>query len=257
MSLRFHRLPAFTPIRLSGNSVVSVLLVLTTLFLIFGLATGIALQNIEGRLDSEAGQRAAAGTFLVFALANRILLMAALWVAAFVAQGLRWSRRIRWAEFGLTGCGVKWLAAAAILGPALVVVKFALVAIAALFFEPSDTDAWLKLAVKEAAQDPIILAGAVLAICVVTPLLEEIVFRGVIFSWLRGRFLFWPSALISASAFALAHVTRLPELFVIHILSGLVEAWLYERSGSLWPAIICHAGINASVIFGGLLLFNP
>lgn len=257
MSLRFHRLPAFTPIRLSGNSVISILLVLTALFLFFGLVAGIGLQNFEDRLGNEAGQRAAAQTFLVIALANRIILIAALWIAAFMAQGARWSRRIRWAEFGLTGCGVKWLAAAAVLGPALVVVKFTLVAIAALFFDPSDTDAWLRLAVKASAQDPMILAGAVLAICVVTPLLEEIVFRGMIFSWLRGRFLFWPSALISASAFALAHITRLPELFVIHILSGLVEAWLYERSGSLWPAILCHAGINGSVVFGGLLLLNP
>ncbi|MCG8543819.1 MAG: hypothetical protein MJE12_06380, partial [Alphaproteobacteria bacterium] len=113
MSVHFHRLPAFTPIRLSGNSVISILLVLTTLFLIFGLATGIALQNFENRLDSETGPRAAAGTFLVFALANRILLIAALWVAAFVAQGVRWSRRIRWSEFGLTRCGMKWLLAAA------------------------------------------------------------------------------------------------------------------------------------------------
>jgi membrane protease YdiL (CAAX protease family) len=53
---------------------------------------------------------------------------------------------------------------------------------------------------------------------------------------------FWGAALISASLFALIHLDPLHSLRLAAL--GLVLAWVYERTGSLWPAIFLHAVQN-------------
>lgn len=82
------------------------------------------------------------------------------------------------------------------------------------------------------------------------PLLEETLFRGVLFASLRPRLGFWPAALASAAAFAALH-GDLPRLLPLTFL-GLVLAWLYERTGSLWPSVAMHAVQNAAAIIVAL-----
>ena len=85
------------------------------------------------------------------------------------------------------------------------------------------------------------LAGAV----VLAPVTEELLFRGLLFASLRRR-LAWPiAALVSALAFAVLHGYGL-QGFASVMWSGLVWAWAYERTRSLWPAIIGHAFGNLS-----------
>ena len=78
------------------------------------------------------------------------------------------------------------------------------------------------------------------------PLSEELLFRGLLFRWLRQRLDFWPAALISAAAFGLAHI-RFDQMVVAGLL-GLPLAWLYERSRSLAPAILMHQVYNSLVL---------
>ncbi len=75
------------------------------------------------------------------------------------------------------------------------------------------------------------------------PLTEELLFRGLLFRWLRQRLDFWPAALISAALFGVAHGTA--DKAVIAGLLGLPLAWLYERSRSLAPAILLHQTYNS------------
>lgn len=80
-------------------------------------------------------------------------------------------------------------------------------------------------------------------LAVLVPLIEELIFRGVVHRSLRVRWALLPSAAASAAVFALAHfsfVEVLP-LFIV----GFVLAWSYEHSGSLWGSIIPHSGLNA------------
>jgi membrane protease YdiL (CAAX protease family) len=83
----------------------------------------------------------------------------------------------------------------------------------------------------------LILAGGL------APLVEELAFRGLFYGWLRARLGVAPSCIVSAGAFAVLHgiPTLAPALFVI----GLMLAAIYERSGSLWPAIVLHGTFNA------------
>jgi len=83
---------------------------------------------------------------------------------------------------------------------------------------------------------------AVLVIGLVAPLAEEIVFRGVTYRGLRRRLAFIPAAALSAFLFSLAHVDLQHALQLFAI--GVILAWTTERSGSILPGMILHAGVN-------------
>jgi uncharacterized protein len=78
------------------------------------------------------------------------------------------------------------------------------------------------------------------------PVAEELVFRGLLFRWLRQRFEFWPAAFISSAAFGIAHL-RADQVIVAGLL-GLPLAWLYENSRSLAPAILMHQTYNSLLL---------
>jgi hypothetical protein len=78
------------------------------------------------------------------------------------------------------------------------------------------------------------------------PLFEELVFRGLLFATLRRTFGFGLSATLSAAIFALAHGYGLLG-FASVIFSGLLWAWVYEKTGSLLPGMVAHALNNLMV----------
>ena len=77
---------------------------------------------------------------------------------------------------------------------------------------------------------------------VLAPFFEEIIFRGVLFASLRKRFRWEISALLSALAFSVVHGYGLVGFLTV-LWSGLLWAWAYEKTGSLWPGVVAH-GIN-------------
>lgn len=81
----------------------------------------------------------------------------------------------------------------------------------------------------------------------VGPVLEEVLFRGVIFRALRSALTFWLAALIASTVFALIHVPDAGGLegFVPRLLTGLMFCGLFERTGVPYPAIAVHAALNA------------
>ena len=84
------------------------------------------------------------------------------------------------------------------------------------------------------------------ALVVVTPVVEEVFFRGFIFSGLVHRSGVGWAMVASAAIFSVSHlnVGVLIPIFV----TGLLFAWLYQRTGSLWPSIVAHAGQNALAV---------
>ena len=101
------------------------------------------------------------------------------------------------------------------------------------------------------------LSVAITAILVIpaAALSEELFFRGFMFGTIRnmGASL-WPAAVITSVVWASLHLSG-GNLGVVAILAafGIVLAWLYERSGSLWVPIAAHA-LNNTVAF--ILLLN-
>jgi CAAX protease family protein len=76
-----------------------------------------------------------------------------------------------------------------------------------------------------------------------TPMIEELVFRGLLFGWLRRRLGLWLGAGSSAAVFGALHWWNGQALWAALI--GFLLALLYERTGSLWASIAAHAGNNA------------
>lgn len=96
-----------------------------------------------------------------------------------------------------------------------------------------------------------------LAIVAVTigPMIEELMFRGVLLSALMRRISTAPSIAICAVMFGLVHLAglnfqwyALPNL----MLFAVALCWLRLRSGSLWPAILAHGLYN---LFALMALF--
>lgn len=90
--------------------------------------------------------------------------------------------------------------------------------------------------------------GLVWSAVIVAPLLEEVVFRGLVQTSLLGvvgQSRRWLVVIVAGGWFAVIHTGLpwqvLPSIFVL----GLVLGWLYERTGSLLPGVIVHAGFNA------------
>lgn len=83
------------------------------------------------------------------------------------------------------------------------------------------------------------------AIGLLAPLSEEIVFRGAILKSLLGveKLGVWGAIAISAVFFALAHFNpaQMPHAFVI----GLLLGWMYWRTGSILPGVAYHWANNS------------
>ncbi len=84
------------------------------------------------------------------------------------------------------------------------------------------------------------------ALAVVTPVVEEVFFRGFVFAGLAPRLGVGWAAVASSVVFSLFH----PEVgvFIPIFVTGLLLAWLYHRTGSLWPCMLAHGGQNALAV---------
>jgi uncharacterized protein len=89
---------------------------------------------------------------------------------------------------------------------------------------------------------------------VVAPVVEELFFRGLLYGYLRDRRGIAAAVVVSSAVFAVMHFIPplMPSLFVF----GVVLALVYERYGSLYPAIALHA-LNNAVIFVALYAIQP
>jgi membrane protease YdiL (CAAX protease family) len=100
------------------------------------------------------------------------------------------------------------------------------------------------------------VAGATIFDTVIlTPIFEEIVFRGLLFATLRRRFGVAPAAVLSAAIFAVAHGYGVLG-FAAVFWSGLLWAWSYERTGSLLPSMATHAADNFMASLSVLLVLR-
>ncbi|MBM4438986.1 MAG: CPBP family intramembrane metalloprotease [Candidatus Rokubacteria bacterium] len=98
-------------------------------------------------------------------------------------------------------------------------------------------------------------ALAVVSAVIAAPFFEEIVFRGLLFATFRRRFGTLAAALASSAIFAVAHGYGVVGLFSV-LWSGVLWAWAYERTRSLWPGMLAHALVNLLASLSLLLLLR-
>lgn len=86
----------------------------------------------------------------------------------------------------------------------------------------------------------------ILAVAVFVPIMEEIVFRMVIFGSLFQRFGFWIAAISSGLIFAVVHWDF--ENLLVYLAMGVVFAFLYVKTKRIIVPIMAHVGINSFVM---------
>jgi membrane protease YdiL (CAAX protease family) len=80
------------------------------------------------------------------------------------------------------------------------------------------------------------------AIVVVAPFIEELLFRGYIYKQIRDNYPAWIAIMATAALFSFAHfsfITFVP-IFMLGVFMGIVR----ERTGSVLPSMTFHAGNN-------------
>lgn len=102
-----------------------------------------------------------------------------------------------------------------------------------------------------------------ITVCLVAPVLEEMLFRGIILRSFLHQYSRWIAILASSCLFGLAHMNIYQ--FLCATIIGVLSAWLYEKTRSLWPCIALHAGSNGVAIYfyrmsvakGGNIAWQP
>ena len=129
-------------------------------------------------------------------------------------------------------------------------------ALAALAFSVTDQKQENILEALGIAKGSGLVVVAAFVVCVLAPLAEEFLFRGFVFTALRG----WGvavAAIVSGMIFGGIHITnylgqdwRLAAASLLTLsVFGVILALLFWRTGSLLPCIALHA-VNNSIAFG-------
>lgn len=169
--------------------------------------------------------------------------MAANGVIGVVALLAAVALRIRdFRAFGFRAVEPKWVAVGVALGVVAFGLSFIVEAVYFHFITEVNTQADFQAAASGGALSLLVLlvAGALL-----TPLGEEVVFRGVIATALN-RHGAWAGVLGSAVIFAAVHGPSV--IFFDALMVGILIGVLYRKTGSLWPALAVN------VVYNGLHL---
>lgn len=90
------------------------------------------------------------------------------------------------------------------------------------------------------------IALELLGSAIITPLLEELLYRGIIYARIRQMAGMLPAVLISALVFALMHFNLVQFLYAF--LLGIVLALFMEKTGHMYGAVIGHMTANAIAV---------
>lgn len=181
---------------------------------------------------------------LVFACADQIsllsgLLLLILLIAFFL---LRYKNPLR--ESGLRATHGRFVFTAIAITPLL----YAAIAYLMNFLP----EAWLNTYIEASSvynqSSVLMIVGTV----IVTPIVEEMVFRGLILSRLRRALPGWLSVVITALLFSACHIqiTWMLYAFVLGLFFGFISL----RSNSIWPSLCAHLLFNG---IGQLAVYLP
>lgn len=171
-------------------------------------------------------------------LSIAIILMLGLYLFALRPKGLAWS------EVGITKFPVRywwriviWL---------LILIVLSLTALYLTSFLGNS----VENTKTESIQQNVNMLTVIIAIVsagIISPIYEEIFYRGFIYRFLRNRVGMNWAIIVSSLIFTLAHFPT-TNAMPVNFISGIVFAWSYERTGSVIPGIIIHGVFNTIAV---------
>jgi len=120
------------------------------------------------------------------------------------------------------------------------------VGLASVFADVTSVTTNPIMAMGEGTDAPYALALTVAVLVIGAPLLEELLFRGVILPWLATFMTPWRAVAISAVLFGAVHIPSHGLHFLVATAYGAALGWTRVRTRSLLPCMLVHAAINAA-----------
>lgn len=96
--------------------------------------------------------------------------------------------------------------------------------------------------------------GLVVVVGIVGPVVEELLYRGIVFKLLQRARGTWVASVFVTIAFALAHLQ--PRAFVPLLLVSAVLTFLRARTETIWASVAGHVAFNCSTLIGLFLGFS-
>ena len=106
--------------------------------------------------------------------------------------------------------------------------------------------------VVDVMRGPRMLTASIVVLGLLAPLAEELIFRGLLFGWLEGRWNAGVAWIVSSLAFAAALIDVAHIVLVLPL--GLLFGWLRWRTGSLMPSLAAHAINNSAAVLAARFL---
>jgi len=108
--------------------------------------------------------------------------------------------------------------------------------------------------VIEVVREPHELILSLLLLAVLAPLVEELVFRGLLYGWIAGRWGGLAGLIVSSIVFAAAHLEPAHIFLVLPL--GFLFGWLRRRTDSLLPSLCSHILNNSFALLAAVYLPN-
>ncbi len=159
------------------------------------------------------------------------------------------------ADTGLILAGKDWWGILAGMGLQIGVAIVTLPLVELLFPDGAPSQGVADIA--EDSETTVEIIAIFVSVGVLAPIIEEVLYRGMLLSWLRRFMSKWPAIIVSAAVFSGVHLldwnarAAVPGLFLI----GVVLGWAALRRGDLSLAIPLHAGVNLLAAF--LIVWGP
>jgi hypothetical protein len=200
-------------------------------------ASSLAVVIVNGEPDSPTTGEVIANLVL------QIILLDGIFVGVPVAFALL-RHRGGWGGLGFRSFDrdLWWLPIVAAAGAHVAIVVYSLI----LYAIGGDSAAPKQEGIDELFDSRAVLPLVGVALVVCAPLAEEVFFRGFIFGGLiRYAGASW-AMVVSGAIFAAFHVTSADTVGLVlpFTLVGVLFAWLYHRTGSIWPSIGAHFLFN-------------
>ncbi len=163
-------------------------------------------------------------------------------------------QRLSWRDAGLRPVGAGWIGGAVGLGQLMLPVGGLTAAAVQELLGRTDQAPQLEYLAPEGLT-PAAVAAAFVIGGVVQPFAEEVLFRGLLFPWLRRRLGLAAGVVLSGLAFGLVHNLQggLEAVAAATVPIGMALALAYQYSGSLWVPYVMHVTFNLMGLTGMML----
>ncbi|MHA7136680.1 CPBP family intramembrane glutamic endopeptidase [Rossellomorea arthrocnemi] len=209
-----------------------VLLMLLEFGLVIGCIKFVVKPIYSDWLDNELY----AGTLMGLTIA--IILLSGVYLIALRPKKLSWS------EVGVKAFNVKdWKII--IIYSVILFVGAVIIVVLTSFIGNSWENSKTEAMQQNATSFTILIAF--ISAAVISPVYEEIFYRGFLYRWLRTRIGFNGALLLSSLIFTIIHIPTY-NVMPVNSISGILFALAYERTNSIWPSVLIHGLTNGIMV---------